>query len=408
MNGSVASAAPRGANGANLPAGTPPHDVAIVGAGPVGATLALALAEADLDVVVADARPALEAALPDRSLALSHGARLILERVGVWTALAATRGAITPIVTVDVSQARGFGALQLTAAEQGLPALGYVVSYRALQRALDAALLAAGIAVRFASRVSEVTGGTDAATLAIAGEGEPMRARVAVVADGAASSVPGIERRRHDYGQTAVVAEIGLDHPHGGIAYERITPQGPVALLPERDHYTLVWTMAPAAASRALAAPEADFLAELSAHVGGRARGFAHVRDRRSFPLALEVARSTTARRVAVIGNAAQALHPIAGQGFNLGLRDAYDLARILVDTPRDALGGDAMLARYRRSRGLDRGAGIAFTHGLVQLFGNDRPWLRVPRGLAMLLLDTAPFAKRAFGRAMLFGMRSP
>ena len=134
------------------------HDVVVVGAGPVGATLALALRHADLDVVVLDARTSGAAARADRALALSHGARLILERLGVWTALAGTAGAVTPIFTIDISQARGFGSVELTASEQGLPALGYVVSYRALQSALDAALAASGIDVRFGQEASAVTG----------------------------------------------------------------------------------------------------------------------------------------------------------------------------------------------------------------------------------------------------------
>jgi 2-octaprenyl-6-methoxyphenol hydroxylase len=382
------------------------HDVAIVGAGPVGAALALALRGSDLDVVVADARASGETMRADRTLALSHGARLIFERLGIWTPLAATDGAITPIVAIDVSQARGFGAVQLTAAEQGLPALGYVVSYRALQRVLDDALVRAAIGVRFGASVRAVTGSADVATIDIDGAVQPVRARLVVVADGAASSVPDIPRRRHDYRQAAIVASVALDHPHGGVAYERFTPEGPIALLPERDHYALVWTNTPADALALLALPEPAFLAALAAHFGSRVRGFTGAGDRRSFPLALEVARNTTARRIAVIGNAAQALHPIAGQGFNLGVRDAYDLARTIVDTPRQALGSDSMLARYRARRVVDRRAGIAFTHGLVQLFGNDRPWLRVPRGAGMMLLDAVPLAKRAFGRAMLFGMR--
>ena len=118
------------------------------------------------------------------------------------------------------------------------------------------------------------------------------------------------------------------------------------------------------------------------------------------------MARNTTADRVAVIGNAAQALHPIAGQGFNLGLRDAFELASIIVDTPRADIGSPRMLARYRAGRAGDRRAGIAFTHGLVHLFGNDRPWLSVPRGVGMMLLDALPIAKRTFTRAMLFGLR--
>ena len=383
------------------------HDVAIVGAGPVGATLALALADASLDVVIVDSRSAGETTRGDRTLALSHGARLIFERLGVWTPLAATPGAVTPIVTIDVSQARGFGAVQLNAAEQGLPALGYVVSYRALQGVLDDALPRAGIRVDFGMAVSAVRGARDAAAIDIDGHPDaPVQARLAVVADGAASSVPGIARRRHDYGQVAIVAKIALDRPHGGVAYERFTADGPVALLPERDHYALVWTRRPADAPQTIALREPAFLAALAGHFGSRVRGFTKASERRSFPLTLEVARNTTAERIAVIGNAAQALHPIAGQGFNLGLRDAYDLARTIIDSPRDAVGSAPMLERYRQSRSRDRRAGIAITHGLVQLFGNDWPWLRVPRGIGMMLLDTVPLAKRAFGRAMLFGMR--
>ncbi len=382
------------------------HDVVIVGAGPVGATLALALADADLDIVVVDPRASGEAARSDRSLALSHGARLVFERLGVWAALAATEGAVTPIVTIDVSQARGFGALTLDAGEQGLPALGYVVSYRALQSALDAALQRTRVTMRYGTAARSVAGSAAAATVEIDGApGNALNARLAVVADGAGSTIQGITRTRRDYGQVALVAAIALSRPHEGVAYERFTPDGPVALLPERDHYALVWTQTPERAARLLDVPAAEFLAALAAHFGSRSGGFAGVAERRSFPLVLEVATATTATRVAVIGNAAQALHPIAGQGFNLGLRDAWELAQNVLQFPRDDLGSVAMLDRHRRGRALDRRAGIAFTHGLVQLFGNDRPWMSVPRGIGLALLDAMPFAKRAFTRAMLFGI---
>ena len=171
------------------------------------------------------------------------------------------------------------------------------------------------------------------------------------------------------------------------------------------NDYALIWTREPADVPALLGLRDDAFLAALSAHFGGRFRGFAGVGERRAFPLALEVAQTITAPRIAVIGNAAQALHPIAGQGFNLGLRDAYELAQSIADSPRDAIGANAMLARYRVGRERDRRAGIAFTHGLVRLFGNDSAWLKGPRGVGMMLLDTMPFAKRAFARTMLYGI---
>jgi len=383
------------------------HDVVIVGAGPVGATLALALAGSGLDVVAIDGRPAGATLRQDRSLALSYGSRLTLERLGVWPVLEAAAGAATPITEIDVSQAGGFGKATLTAAMQSLPALGYVVSYVALQGALDAALARAGVPVRFGTTASRIRGTPAHAEVSVADAdaGAPMRARLAVVADGTGTAVDGIVRERHDYGQVALVGAVSLEPPHPGVAYERFTPDGPVALLPERDHHALVWTMTPAIAEAMLALPERAFLDGLARHFGARVTGFAGIAGRRTFPLVLERARPAVAARAAVIGNAAQQLHPVAGQGFNLGLRDAWELAQTILRTPRAALGGGAMLAAYAARRRVDRAAGIAFTHGLVRIFGNDAAFARWPRGLALAALDLVPPAKRAFTRVMLHGM---
>jgi 2-octaprenyl-6-methoxyphenol hydroxylase len=383
------------------------HDVVIAGAGPVGGTLALALADADLDVVALDTRAPGTTLRQDRSLALSHGARLVLERLGVWTGLAAAPGAVTPIEAIDISQAGGFGAARLAAAEQRLPALGYVVGYRALQSALDAALARAGLPVRHGATATAV-GGTPAyaaVDVVPAPDGQPVLARLAAVADGSGSVLATVARRRHDYGQTAVIAKVWRETPHGGLAYERFTPEGPLALLPEGDHYALVWTAEEQRATALLDLDDAAFLARLSGHFGARAGRFTRVADRRSFPLVLEYAHDPTGARCVALGNAAQTLHPVAGQGFNVGLRDAYELGRIVLDTPPDAIGGRAMLDRYVRQRRPDRLAGVAFTHGLIGIFGNDTPLLRWPRGLALTLLDALPPAKRMFTRAMLFGL---
>ena len=382
------------------------HDLVIVGAGPVGATLALALAEADLDVVVLDARAKGEMPRGERALALSHGARLILERLGVWADLAATPGEVTPITAIDVSQARGFGTAKLTAAENAVPALGYVVSYRALQAALDAALARAGIAIGHGLTARSVGGTPAYAAIETEGSGEPILARLVAVADGAGTTVSGVARQRHDYGQVALVAKLWRSTPHGGLAYERFTPDGPVALLPEGDHYGLIWTATPERARQLLAADDASFVTQLAGHFGARTGGFSRVTDRRTFPLVLEFTRDSTATRSVVVGNAAQTLHPVAGQGFNVGLRDAYELAQAIVHVPRETIGDRSMLERYARRRRRDRWAGIAFTHGLVRIFGNDLAWVRWPRGLALTLLDALPPAKRVFARAMLFGVR--
>jgi 2-octaprenyl-6-methoxyphenol hydroxylase len=379
------------------------HDVVIVGAGPVGATLALALADANLDVVALDARSRGETLRTDRSLALSHGARLIYERLGIWSALCAKPHAVTPITAIDISQARGFGAMRIDAREQQLPALGYVVSYRALQAALDAALERSNVTLRYGERVTRIAGSPERARVSLGDASAPLDARLAVAADGAGALVEGIARKRRDYRQVALVARVWLDRPHHGLAYERFTAQGPLALLPEGDHYGLVWTQAPEQATMTLALSDAQFLHALAHCFGARVRGYARVADRRSFPLVLEYATPVVTLRTAAIGNAAQALHPIAGQGFNLGLRDAYELAAVIVGA-KDLLGERVMLDRYRRLRAFDRRAGIAFTDSLVQLF--EGAHLRWPRGIGLALLDALPPLKRAFTRTMLFGWR--
>ena len=383
------------------------HDVVIVGAGPVGSVLALALADSDIDVAVLDERAAGETLRGDRSLALSHGARLIFERLGIWDALTAVRGAATPIVRIDISQAGGFGQMELAAEEQGIPALGYVVSYRALQAALDTALARTSVAVRHGVTVKSVDGKPAFAAVELEGAGaEPVLARLAAVADGTGEAMAGIARQRHDYGQVALVGKLWRAAPHNGVAYERFTPDGPIALLPQSDHYGLVWTVTPNRARELVALDDVAFLGQLARHFGTRTGGFLRVADRREFPLVLEFAREPALARCVALGNAAQTLHPVAGQGFNVGLRDAWELADVVLDTPRERLGDRAMLERYLRGRRTDRMAGIAFTHGLVSIFGNDLPLVRWPRGLALTMLDAVPLAKRAFTRAMLFGLR--
>ena len=383
------------------------NDVVIVGAGPVGATLALALGGSELDVVSLDARAPDTLSRGDRSLALSHGARLIFDRLGVWSEVAAAPGAVTPITTIDVSQRGGFGSARLEAREHGVPALGYVASYRALQAALDAGLRRAGLIVHHGVTVTNVDPTPAYARIRGASDGRGCQwtARLAAVADGGGDVVAGNMRHRHDYGQVALVAKLWRNEPHQGVAYERFTPEGPMALLPEGDHYGLVWTTTPTQGAALAAMPENEFLAALAARFGERVGGFAKSEDRRTFPLALEFAGTVVGARTVLLGNAAQALHPVAGQGFNLGVRDAYELAQALLATPRDRLGAADSLSAYARRRLADRWAGIALTHGVLGVFGNDNALLRWPRGLALTMLDALPPLKRIFTRAMLYGI---
>jgi len=384
------------------------HDVVVVGAGPVGATLALALGMGEVDVVALDARPARTIARGDRSLALSHGSRLIYERLGIWSDIAAKPNAVTPIKAIDISQRGGFGAARLEAEEQRVPALGYVVTYRALQAALDAALDRAGVHVEHEFVVDQVV-----ATPAYAcvegrrdGASSTWTSRLAAAADGGGDIVGGVTRHRHDYGQVALVAKVWMREAHGGIAFERFTPDGPMALLPEGDHYGLVWTTTPERGDALVALPEPEFLAGLRQRFGPRAGDFVRVADRRTFPLLLDFADRVVSERTVLVGNAAQALHPVAGQGFNLGVRDAWELAQELLATPREQIGARDPMVRYARRRRADRWAGIAFTHGVLGAFGNDSALLRWPRGLALTLLDSLPPLKRSFTRAMLLGLR--
>ncbi|CAG0963166.1 2-octaprenyl-6-methoxyphenol hydroxylase [Burkholderiales bacterium] len=379
-------------------------DICVIGTGPVGATLALALADSGLEVVALDARAQGAILRGDRSLALSHGARLIFDRLGVWTPLAAMPGAVTPITRIDVSQAGGFGTVALDANDVSLPALGYVVSYIALQGALDAALERRRVDVRYGVPVDRVDATPSHARVVPTSGADALAARLAVAADGAGAGLAGIERVRRDYGQVAVIGKVETSTPHGGLAYERFTPDGPIALLPEGGHYAFVWTLAPRRAQELLAMPEDAFVDRFAAGFGRRRSDFVRAWGRRSFPLALEFARPAVARRIVAIGNASQTLHPVAGQGFNVGLRDAWELKRAISASPREAIGTRPMLDAYAARRRPDRWAGIAFTHGLVHLFGTDLPFVRWPRGLGLALLDAIPPLKRTFTRAMLFG----
>ena len=342
----------------------PAGDVLILGAGPVGCTLALALQGSRQRVRLVEARPA---ALPVfRPIALSHASRLILERVGAWGAFPAT-----PIASIHVSQSGAFGRTRMGAADAGVPSLGYVTQYAQLVAAL-----------RERIRIERDAGDTP---------------RLTVHAEGAAA-----QSRERRYGHDAVVARVAATPASQNVAYERFTAEGPLALLPLAGDWALVWSTRPERAAALADAASPDFLAQLQQAFGDRAGRFTAVHERARAPLAFRVRASRVEARAAFIGNAAQTLHPVAGQGLNLGLRDAWDLAQAL-HAAADP-GSEHALARFAAQRRLDAAATMGMTEVLARGFLGANPLARVARGAVLTSLDLLPAARRFFARRMIFG----
>ncbi len=372
--------------------------VLIVGAGPVGAVCALALQQQGIAAQVLEAQPE-DARVDTRTLALSHGSRLILERLGVWAQL----DDATPITRIHISQRGALGVARLSAEEVNVPALGYVLPYASLTAALKRALADAGIAVDYGVAVTRIESGSETASLHAA-DGRVHAAPLVVVADGGRGETAPVPRFERDYDQMAVVCDVETELPHAGQAFERFTPEGPAALLPKKNQYALVWTASNADAQRIAALSDSEFLAALYRHFGGRQGLFLQASPRKTFPLKLAWTGSEAAARVVRIGNAAQTLHPVAGQGFNIGLRDAWELASLCGDTAASGIGSAAMLAAYTRGRRADVFGGLGFTDFLVRTFSNDIGLLRHARGLGLLALETLPPLKTFVARRMMFG----
>lgn len=392
-----------------MPRSAPDYDVLIIGGGLVGVNLACALEGLGLRLGLVEAAPLNVSRHPsydDRTLALAQGTRRIFQTLGLWPALAATA---TPIRQIHISERSAPGCAWLDSQEHGVAALGYVIEARLLGAALLERLpKLGGVTLLCPARLEEVMVTADAAHATIRHDDQRLtsvRARLLVAADGADSPVRtqlGIAALRWDYGQHAVIANVTPTRPHANIAYERFTSDGPVALLPMREQRcAMVCTVRDADLAAVMALDDAGLLRLLHQRFGQRLGLFQRVGRRQSYPLFLLKSRAHVRPRVAIIGNAAHTLHPIAGQGFNLGVRDVAALAEVIADAHHagEDLGALSVLNRYADWRRWDQRRTIAFTDALQRLFDNRLTPVRAFRNLGLLGFDLLPPLKQAFAR---------
>lgn len=388
------------------------YDVVIAGGGLVGGSLAIALAQTDCRVALVEAVPPESAQQPsfdDRTIALSRGSYRILDQLGIWSRIAES---VWPIHQIHVSQQGRFGTAVIDTNEQGVPELGYVIKSRALGLALWALIREqAGIEVFCPAKVTATTvvNGIRQVELHSGDEQQTLQTKLLTVADGARSSVRtalGIAAEERDYEQVAVVANLQIDSAHSGyIAYERFTPEGPLAILPGADgQYTAVLARNADTVQEVMDMPDESLLDMLQSLFGFRLGRLRRIGKRQAYPLHLVTAKDIVTERAVVIGNAANGLHPVAAQGFNLGLRDVASLAEMIADgLGKDRDGFDAgnaeFLEEYANWRTSDQRKVVRFTDGLIRLFGVGGGAAATVRGLSLSVFDVLPGAKQALAQ---------
>lgn len=387
------------------------YDLVIIGGGLVGGTLACALRGTGLRVCVVEAVPPRAANQPsydERVIALAWGSRLILDGIGLWKSMAAEA---EPIQRIHISDRGHFGFGRLDSRDHGVDALGYVVPARAMGVVIHDVLDAAdGVDLLCPARVIGLRRRDEDVDLevAVAGESRLIRTSLVVAADGGDSDIRrrlGLSVRERDYQHDAVITTVTPDRPQHHVAFERFTETGPLAMLPMTDgRYSVVWTARREQTAEILALSDAAFVARLQRRFGYRLGGLGHAAPRRAYPLRLLLTHETVHRRLVLIGNAAHTLHPVAGQGFNLGLRDVAALAEVVAGTAVQAgnIGSEQTLDAYKRWRGSDQQQAAAITDGLAHLFVN--PWLpiRLARDAGLVGLDLIPGLGRLFARQFM------
>lgn len=381
-------------------------DVLIVGGGLNGPALALALAQAGLEVILLDALPRETREAPafdGRAYALSLASERLLRAIGIWRAVA---GRAQPITAIEISDGRPGETpspltLHFDGQEIDTGPMGQILKDRFLRSALLAALDATP-GVRHHAGVQVTAQAVDPGRVTVTlASGETHTARLLIGCDGRSSGVArraGIGRRTRDYDQTSLVCAIAHERPHGGVAHQTFFPPGPLALLPlPGNRCSIVWTERTERARIIAGLDEADYLAVLRPRFGDHLGAIALAGERYSYPLALTLADSWTRPRVALVGDAAHGVHPLAGQGLNIGLRDVAALAEVLVTARRrgEDIGASDVLERYARWRRFDTGAVAIATDAVNRIFSNDNPILRLGRDLGLGLVNQVPAARR-------------
>jgi 2-octaprenyl-6-methoxyphenol hydroxylase len=392
------------------------YDILIIGGGMVGASLACALAPLALKVGIVERYPfksSSQSSFDDRSIALAYGTRKIFQTMGLWDTLANT---VMPIRKIHISDRGHFGATRLDSEQVGVDALGYVVAARDLGKVLQASLEKhQHVELISPAEVEQVNIGEERAEIQIR-EGQQSRcltASLVVAADGSQSVIREqlkLQVKAWDYGQTAVISNVSTSRPHQQVAYERFTDSGPLALLPMRSlneqghdiqRCSLVWTVRDEQVDEHLDLSDQAFLDRLQQRFGHRLGKFVRIGERHAYPLRLLRVPEQVQSRVALIGNAAHTLHPVAGQGYNLGIRDVAALTQVLARAVQDHsdIGDLQVLKQYAEWRQRDHNSAIAFTDGLVRIFSNPLFPVQVARDMALTALDFLPPLKKMLAR---------
>ncbi|WP_386081417.1 2-octaprenyl-6-methoxyphenyl hydroxylase [Vreelandella sp. F11] len=389
------------------------HDIVIVGGGLVGASLGCALAPLieryGWRVAIIESAPvAVQAhettwqpSFDARASAIAEGSAQRFQQLDVWEAM---RDEATPIKRIHISERGRLGATRLSADELGVAALGHVIPNAWMGRVLHQRLAQLPLEWHCPAKVEQLTPVAGGHHLQLS-DGSQITAGLTVLADGGRSGLKeqlGIGSRRESYEQTALIAHVGVSQPHGGVAYERFTAQGPMALLPLPGQVMeLIWTHPTGSEQSRMALPEREFLLQLQRAFGDRVGRFTRVGTRHTYPLSLVTAEEPVRPGLAVLGNAAHALHPVAGQGFNLALRGVMDLVEALEqgEQAKRPLGDMSTLQAFEKQRSRDRANVIRFSDGLVRLFGLSFPLLPHARAAGLIGLNLVGPLRRGLAR---------